>query len=1013
MDTTQALTFVHYLPILTTVISVAFAAAVYQRYRLRGGGNHLLWWAGGILVYGAGTFAEGWITLFGWNPVIFKFWYIVGALLGGAPLAQGTVWLLLRQRTARRLTIVLLVAVGLSSVFVIASPINYAVVDPHLPSGEAFGWQWVRLFSPFINTYAVIFLIGGAILSAWRFYKASRDAGSTIARDRFIGNVFIAIGAILPGFGGVASRAGHTEILYIMELAGIMLIWTGYWFNVRKRGIGAGAARVADMARASMVVVAVLSAWLVAATAVAQSSSTAQQEAAVETVVQVREPGGSPLSRVVVVLRPANGGDAVRQVTDGQGEARFAGLPPGSYELEARRAGFTSLLRELTVHSGDEAGPVSAVLEFAPVNEEVTVAATRTPRELDMTPGEVSVVDREDIEQWQARALDDVLRFEPGVDVAEAPRRLGQTINIRGFDDQRVLVLRDGARVSQYTSGHRGNLFFDVDDIDTIEVVRGPASALYGSGALGGVISIRTLDPGDLLSGGSQVGAQFNAGYSTAYNEWVTTPRAFGQSDKGIGWLVGYTARQNDGTVRLADAGARLSDAEERINDFNARLVLPASDRDFLRFSVTGYDNDGVTSTNLSDLVVDDSARVDRSTRQITATANWERAGEGWFDEAVHATIYYTDAQIDEARLQDGRLDDIGYRSWGVDVRNTAAIGAAQDLTYGVEVVADRQEATRDGEPHAFFPGGTQNLTGVYAQDEIALAGGRLSLIPGVRWDRWASESADEEIIGQEVSNLTPKLGAAWEMFDGFVATGGYGEGFRAPRFNETFLSGVHFAFPLPGERFFLAVFDANPELLPEESRNLEAGLRYRNGPVSMRASYWHADVDNFIELLPVFTAPFPPPGGTQVEVWQAENVTNATLEGVEASIDWRLQPGLIARANYTNGRGTNRDSGAPLLNAPYEKLVIGTDWSRFDLGTRLAVAARVYGAREEVPELVEPIDAYALFDVSFSWTPSAAPWVTGHVGVNNLADTDHTIALFGTPGTGRDLRFGCTLNLR
>ena len=232
---------IYYLPIVTTIIAIIFARSIYRRYVQRGRtGNHLLWWTIGVLTFGMGTFAEAYITLLGWNPVIFKFWYIVGALLGGAPLATGTVWFLLRPIAARRWTIALIAVVAVSAIFVILSPIDTAVVDPHLPSGQAFGWQWVRAFSPFINTYAVIFLIGGAILSAWRYYRAARlregDAAN-LAQDRFIGNTLIAIGAILPAIGGASSRAGHTEILYILELIGIILIWLGYRFNIRRRPV--------------------------------------------------------------------------------------------------------------------------------------------------------------------------------------------------------------------------------------------------------------------------------------------------------------------------------------------------------------------------------------------------------------------------------------------------------------------------------------------------------------------------------------------------------------------------------------------------------------------------------------------------------------------------------------------------------------------------------------------------------------------------------------------------------
>ncbi len=237
----QTLPLSHYLPILSTIISAAFAATIYQRYRLRGHqGNHLLWWTLGIITYGMGTFAESYITLFGLNDFILKFWYIVGALLGGAPLAQGTIWLLLKPRTARILTWALVIAVVVAAIPVMLSPVDLSVLpSANLPSGKALGWQWVRSFSPFINTYAVIFLIGGAIISAVRYRRVMSlpGANSELARDRFLGNVLIAIGAVMPAIGGTLTRFGYTEALYIGELFGLMLIWLGYWFNIRHRQI--------------------------------------------------------------------------------------------------------------------------------------------------------------------------------------------------------------------------------------------------------------------------------------------------------------------------------------------------------------------------------------------------------------------------------------------------------------------------------------------------------------------------------------------------------------------------------------------------------------------------------------------------------------------------------------------------------------------------------------------------------------------------------------------------------
>jgi hypothetical protein len=231
-----------YIPIATTFIALIFAWMVLQRYRQKGKGAHLLWWAMGIFIYGVGTFTEGFVTLFGWNETVFRAWYISGALLGGAPLAQGTVYLLLRRATANRLTLMLVPVIIIAAVFVLLTPLDYSLVEPHRLSGKIIEWRWVRFFSPFINTYAFIFLVGGAILSAYRFRK------SLATRHKFIGNVYIAIGALLPGIGGTFTRFGYTEVLYVTELIGLILIYVGYRYNVRGKISGSRALVVTEEA---------------------------------------------------------------------------------------------------------------------------------------------------------------------------------------------------------------------------------------------------------------------------------------------------------------------------------------------------------------------------------------------------------------------------------------------------------------------------------------------------------------------------------------------------------------------------------------------------------------------------------------------------------------------------------------------------------------------------------------------------------------------------------------------
>jgi hypothetical protein len=145
------------------------------------------------------------------------------------------VYLLLSRRTAHALTAVLLTFISIASIAVLLSPIDYTQVEGHRLTGRVLEWQWVRAFSPFVNMYAVVFLIGGAILSALRY------SANPATRHRVVANVLIAVGAILPGIGGTATRMGYTEVLYVTELAGLMLTWAGYRMSIRPLPIAATA----------------------------------------------------------------------------------------------------------------------------------------------------------------------------------------------------------------------------------------------------------------------------------------------------------------------------------------------------------------------------------------------------------------------------------------------------------------------------------------------------------------------------------------------------------------------------------------------------------------------------------------------------------------------------------------------------------------------------------------------------------------------------------------------------
>ncbi|MEL6859617.1 MAG: TonB-dependent receptor plug domain-containing protein, partial [Pseudomonadota bacterium] len=156
----------------------------------------------------------------------------------------------------------------------------------------------------------------------------------------------------------------------------------------------------------------------------------------------------------------------------------------------------------------------------------VTVYGTSNPLPVFDYPGQVTVVDREAIESLAPSAISDVLRDVPGVDFGFGPRRTGELPSIRGLSGQNVLILLDGARQS-FTSAHDGRFFVDPELIGTAEIVRGPASAIYGSGAVGGVLAFESVDADDLLADNEVWGARARVGYQSVNEESLASITAY------------------------------------------------------------------------------------------------------------------------------------------------------------------------------------------------------------------------------------------------------------------------------------------------------------------------------------------------------------------------------------------------------------------------------------------------------------------------------------------------------
>jgi hypothetical protein len=214
------------LPFLASLVSFTFAFFIFRRYRVRRG-PHLLLWGIGMVFYGIGGFCEAYFGVFGWSPLIFRMWYLFGAMLVAAWLGQGTVYLLAKRRWANALMVVLAVASLYGAFRVFTAELDPSLMTSGLHtgselSGHAIVTPGVRSLTPFFNLYGTVTLVGGAVYSAWIFWR------KRILLHRTIGNILIAVGAMLPAFGGAFSRFGVSGVLYLTELLGAVLIFIGF-----------------------------------------------------------------------------------------------------------------------------------------------------------------------------------------------------------------------------------------------------------------------------------------------------------------------------------------------------------------------------------------------------------------------------------------------------------------------------------------------------------------------------------------------------------------------------------------------------------------------------------------------------------------------------------------------------------------------------------------------------------------------------------------------------------------
>ncbi|HEY8603893.1 TonB-dependent hemoglobin/transferrin/lactoferrin family receptor [Tsuneonella suprasediminis] len=654
---------------------------------------------------------------------------------------------------------------------------------------------------------------------------------------------------------------------------------------------------------------------------------------------------------------------------------------------------------------------------------QIVVTATRTPVEIENLPLTVSVTTADQMADEMVTDIKDLVRFEPGVSVQRQPARFGAAFgstgragndgfNIRGIGGNRVLIQVDGVRVPDgfsfgAQSVGRGD-YVDLGLIKSVEILRGPSSALYGSDGLAGAVSFITADPTDFIRNGNSVGGLVRGAYSSADNEFSETAILAARSGDWSG-MVAYTRRDyneldNKGTVGGTGSSRTEPNPQDgRSNAVLGRIVFDPANGHKLRLTAESLDThlftDGLVGLSST---VDLLQAVDTGKRRRVGL-DWSWEGEGAINFA-RAAVYWQDAEdrqfTDEDRtpaVDRERLNTFENRVYGfaADARSDFVTGpASHRLVFGGDISKTRQRGVRDGVeppygevfPTRAFPTTDFTRAGLFAGDEIAV--GPLTLYPAIRFDWYDLSPRDDALLpgfvgkGQDGSRLSPKLGAVLKIDDGVRLFANYATGFKAPE-------------PTQVNQFFenLAygyTSQPNPDLGPERSESFEGGVRFTGSHVSLDITGFTSRYRDFISQ-EVVSGSFTP---SDPAVYQFINLDHVQVKGAEARLEGRADNGLNGRLSLSYATGdVTRPGGAttPLSSIDPLKLVVGLGY-RDPQGHFGGQLIATHSARKELdrttglctPECYRP-GAFTILDA----TANARVWdgLTLRVGVFNIFD--------------------------
>lgn len=529
--------------------------------------------------------------------------------------------------------------------------------------------------------------------------------------------------------------------------------------------------------------------------------------------------------------------------------------------------------------------------------ETLTVTATGNARSTFEAPMMVSVIDTSAPEKQTASSAADLLRSVPGIMISGTGRTNGQDINMRGYDRRGVLVLVDGVRQGTDT-GHLNSTFLDPVLIKRIEVVRGPSAQLYGSGALGGVISYDTVDAKDLLMEGQNSGFRVFGMGATGDHSLGMGASAFGRTDNLDG-LVAWSSRDR-GDLKQSDGSTAPND--EAINNMLAKGTWQMDEAQSLSGSFRYYNNKAQEPKNPQEIEPSTSSNpmVDRSTIQRDAQLAYKIAPQGndWLN--ADAKVYWSEARINAQNL-DNTNEYREQTTKGGKVENRTRLFsdsfASNLLTYGGEYY--RQEQSPSGAATG-FPDAKIDFSSGWLQDEITLRDLPVTLLGGTRYDNYRGSSDGYDDVNTD--KWSSRAGMTVSPTDWLMLFGSYAQAFRAPTMGEMYNDEKHFSIG----SFYTNYWVPNPNLRPETNETQEYGFGLRfdnlmlsNDALEFKASYFDTKAEDYISTTVDFAA----------RTTMSYNVPNAKIWGWDVMTKYTADLFSLDVA-YNRTRGKDTDTG-------------------------------------------------------------------------------------------------------